>query len=83
MMEVVLAPIWEVWNWSDDDVTFWAVLALLFGAFGLGYQSALGEHSSPRPWIIVAVIAGMIGLIVLIGQYGGCDDPGGCEPPDW
>ncbi len=81
-MTVILAPLWEVWNWGDSDVTFFAVVFLLFGAYGAGYQSGLGKDRAPPPWVIVAFVAATIAVVVLIAQYGGCDDPGGCDPPD-
>lgn len=79
-MTVILAPLWEVWNWSDSDVTFFAVVFLLFGAYGAGYAHAHGDvRSSPR-WVYLALAALVIGFLMLAVQAGPCE-PGECERP--
>jgi H+/Cl- antiporter ClcA len=78
---VILAALWEIWNWSDDDITFFAVVALLFGAYGGGYWSATENRRSPPLWVVLAVIVGMIGFVALIALYSEPCEPGECERP--
>lgn len=54
-----------------------SVMAALFGAFALGWGSALfiAWSGKPRPWFALPVIAAMAGLAVLLALSGGAGTP--------
>ncbi len=37
-------PIWEVWNWTQDDRVLFGVTLLLIGAFAAGWITGLETH---------------------------------------
>ena len=82
-MTVILAPLWEIWNWSDGDVTFFGVVLLLYAAYGLGYGHALrgGDDRTPNR-VYLAGLAFSIGIVMLIAANAdsGCE-LGECERP--
>ena len=86
MVRVILAPLWEFWNLSKGDYTFFGVLFLLFGAYGLGFAQGrfpdrAGQGWGGLPgWVQLAVAAFIAGVVIVLAANATDCLPGECEP---
>jgi hypothetical protein len=81
-----LAPIWEVWNWSDSEFTLFGVLLMLYGAYGLGfaqgrYPDDRGDFDVLPNWVKVAMVAAVIGIVIVLAANAVDYAPGECDRP--
>jgi hypothetical protein len=79
-----LAPIWEVWNWSDGTWTFLGVVLLLYAAFAGGFAQGRhpgGEFNKYPSWVQWAMLAAILGVVFVIAGNAPPCELGECEPP--
>jgi len=81
---MMLAPIWEFWNWTSGEWTFLGVALLLYTAYAFGfaqgrYPDDEGERIWQQPgWIQAALVTGVAGILMVIIANGTDCLPGEC-----
>ena len=63
----MLAPIYEVWNWSDGGIIFVGVVLLIYTAYGLGFFVGSGGAMRDQPWWVqVTILTFCLGVILAL-----------------
>lgn len=75
---MMLAPIWEAWNWGDGESQFFGALLLLYSAYAIGFAAgsrAFGVAGEPPRWVLLALFTLPAGMVLVLATLGSDPQP--------